>query len=157
MIKITGALIEKVAEEARLSKRKRMNYNFHKSSDESLQRLLNVAYTGTYIRPHKHESPDKTEAFIILKGRVLIAEFDEQGKLTDSFILDAKKGAMGVEIPARVYHAFICLEDASCLYELKEGPYIPNTDKNFAPWAPEEGTKEAERFNKKILQELKIA
>ena len=156
MIKISDELIRQVAAKARNSKRKRLNYNFHKSYNEKVQRLLNVAYPGTYIRPHKHENPDKVEVFIILKGKVLIVEFSDKGKARDYCILDAKKGSRGVEIPARVWHSFICLEAGSCLYELKEGPYEPISDKNFALWAPVEGTKEATVFNERIVESLSV-
>ena len=151
MIKITDTLIAGVAVKAKRSKRKRKNYNCHKAYSEKVQRRLNVAYPGTYIRPHKHENPDKVEIFIILKGRVLIVTFNDKGGVKERFLLDAKKGNRGVEIQPKVWHSLICLEEASCLYEVKEGPYEPLTDKNFAPWAPKEGTEAAALFNERIL------
>jgi len=156
MIKITDKFIEEVSQKAKSSPRKRINYNFHKSYGEAVQRLLNAAEPGTYIQPHKHEKPDKAEVFIILKGRVVIVEFDEKGKVVDHVILDPKGGAKAVEVPPRVWHSFIALRPSSVLYEVKEGPYNETVDKRFASWAPEEGTKESQKFNGRIIKGLKI-
>lgn len=156
MLKITSEFIGEVKAELDLSKRGRANYNIHKDYNDPVQRLFNVANKATYVRPHKHENPDKLEIFVILKGRVLLVEFDNDGKVADYIVLDKEKGNFAVEIPPRAWHTFICLEDGSCLYEVKQGPYVPNTDKNFAPWAPEEFSGEACIYNKKILSQVSI-
>ncbi|MCX5686727.1 MAG: WbuC family cupin fold metalloprotein [Candidatus Omnitrophica bacterium] len=156
MIKITDALIENVLKKAASSPRKRANYNFHKTCDAPIQRMLNAAHPGTCVRPHKHENPDKVEVFVILKGRALIVEFDAKGRPTDHMILDPSRGGYAVEIPPRVWHTFIALKPGTVLYEVKEGPYNKEVDKNFASWAPEEGTEEAQAFNKRLIEHLKI-
>lgn len=156
MIKITEDFIKGISDKAKASSRGRTNYNFHKSYDEIVQRMLNAAEPGTYIQPHKHENPDKTEVFIILKGSVAVIEYDENGKVTDHIILDTERGARAVELPPRKWHSFIALKPGSVLYEVKEGPYDKDADKRFAPWAPPEGSEEAKEFNKKILLRLKI-
>ncbi len=155
MIKITSDLISMVSEKARSSAKKRANYNFHQSADDPLQRFINAIEPGTYIRPHKHETPDKREAFIVLRGKVLVLEFDDSGKIKDYIILGAGTANSGVEISARVWHTIIALEEGTAVYEVKDGPFIQPLDKNFAVWAPEEGSKEAREFNEKILKELK--
>ena len=156
MIKITEKLINEVSEKAKISARKRTNHNFHKSYDDPVQRFLNAVEPGSYLQPHKHENPDKTEIFIILKGRVLILEFDEFGKITEHFILDPKVGNVAVEMLPRTWHSFIALQEGSVLYEVKQGPFIQETGKISALWAPEEGTSEANEFNKRILRELNL-
>jgi len=157
MIKLTNELINEVSKKAKEAARRRINYNFHKSYDDTLQRMLNAAEPGTYIRPHKHENPDKTEIFIILRGSVAMVEFDDAGQPTDHVILDPQKGAKAVEVAPGKWHSFITLKTGSVLYEVKDGPYIQMTDKNFAPWAPPEGTKEASEFNERILRKLNIS
>ena len=156
MIKINNKLIKQVARKAKTAPRKRINYNFHQDYNEGIQRILNAADTQTYVRPHKHEAPDKTEIFIILKGRVLCVEFDDAGKITDHLFLDAVKGNFGVEIKPGTWHSFISLKNGSCVYEIKEGPYDPKVDKQFAPWSPaEDDIKEGRRFNREIVTQLK--
>ncbi len=151
MIKIDQSLIADLAEKARNSDRKRINFNFHKVPGDPLQRLLNVMQPGTYLQPHKHENPDKREVFIALTGKFLALEFDEQGNIADSMILDPLKGIYAAEVSARTYHTIICLEPDSAIYELKDGPYDPKDDKHFAPWAPREGAEGCNEFMKKIL------
>ena len=156
MMKITDEIINETSDRAKTSERKRCNYNFHKSYSDPIQRFLNAVEPNSYLRPHKHEQPDKIEIFLSLKGRVLILEFDDNGGITDHFILDPREGKMGVEIPPRTWHSFIALQEGSVLYEIKEGPFVPGAGMIFAEWAPEEGTKAARQFNEKILNELKL-
>ena len=65
MIKITQNLLDQIILQAKQSPRKRINYNLHTSDDAMLQRLLNALEPGTYIRPHKHETPPKHEVFTV--------------------------------------------------------------------------------------------
>jgi cupin fold WbuC family metalloprotein len=90
MIKITDKLLEEVSDRAKVFKRKRSNYKFHKSTKDPMQRFLNAVEPGTYVRPHKHDNPPKTEVFIVLKGKVLVLEFGSDGKVTDHVILDSR-------------------------------------------------------------------
>jgi cupin fold WbuC family metalloprotein len=156
MIKIDQNIIAELAEKAGNIPRKRINFNFHKAPSDPLQRLLNVMQPGTYLQPHKHENPDKREVFIVLTGRFLAVEFDEKGSIADSMILDPLKGNFAAEVPARTYHSIICLEPNSAIYELKDGPYDPLDDKNFAVWAPKEGTEGCREFLNKILHDCGI-
>ena len=156
MIKITDDLIAGISNKAKALERKRCNYNLHKSLEDPIQRFINALEPGTYIRPHKHENPDKTEMLILLKGKVLIIEFDDDGKVTDHFVLDAESGNKAAEIPAHRWHTFIALQEGSAVYEIKEGPFVPGTDKIFAEWSPEEGTGEARDFTDRILNTVKI-
>ena len=143
---INNVLIEKVVAQAKVSARKRMNHNFHETLDANVQRMLNVLEPGTYIQPHKHENPDKMEAFIILKGRVLVVEFDDPGNIVSSCVLSAKEGVFGAEIAPRTWHCIAALEPGSVIYELKDGPYSMLTDKDFASWAPKEGDVTCNQF-----------
>lgn len=94
---------------------------------------------GTYIQPHKHENPDKTEYFFALRGRIAVFEFDASGEIKDCIILDPNKGNFGIEIAPGTYHSLISLESGSVAFEVKKGPYELATAKDFAIWAPAEG------------------
>ncbi|MDJ1504083.1 WbuC family cupin fold metalloprotein [Xanthocytophaga agilis] len=150
-IPINQALLDQVTEKARTVPRLRMNHNFHQTPTDLLNRMLNAMEPGTYVRPHKHENPDKREAFLILRGRILVVAFDEKGEIKDHVELNPVLGNFGLEIPPRTYHTLIALETGSVLYELKDGPYNPTDDKQFAPWAPEEGTTEATTYMENLL------
>ena len=151
MIKIDKHLLDEISNKAKKSPRKRMNYNFHKEDSDTLQRMLNAIEPGSYIRPHKHENPDKREAFFALRGIIAIIEYDNEGNITEYKILDSKKESYGVEVAPRTWHSMISLQSSSVTYEVKDGPYNPSDDKIFASWAPEEGSKNEKVFIDKIL------
>lgn len=162
MIKINDEFISITSDKAKKSPRKRQNFNFHKEDAATLQRMLNALELDTYIQPHKHESPDKVEAFFVLRGRILVVEFDDDGNVCEHIILDSKKGNFGAEIAPRTWHTIICLEAGSVAYEVKDGPYNAAIDKNFASWAPAESNDasiqaQCAAYNQKILAYLGIS
>lgn len=154
MIRIDINLINTTSEKAKVSPRLRTNHNFHQAVDDPLNRMLNAMEPGTYVQPHKHENPDKREAFLILRGKILVISFDEWGNVVDYVTLNPETGNFGLEIPPRTYHTLICLEPGSVLYELKDGPYNAHNDKVFATWAPTEGSAEADGYNKQLLKKI---
>lgn len=156
MIKIDNNFIEETSQKAKQSARRRMNFNFHASADDTMHRMLNAMEPDTYIQPHKHENPDKSEAFFCLRGRLLVVEFSDEGKITDYIILDPQNGNFGCEIAPRVWHSIISLQSGSVAYEVKDGPYNPADDKHFAKWAPAEGDPDTKSFNIDLLKELGI-
>jgi cupin fold WbuC family metalloprotein len=156
MIKINNDLLAPIIKEGIASSRKRKNYNFHATAGDPMHRMIHASNRKTYVQPHKHENPDKTEVFIILKGKVLLVEFTDDGEISDHFIMDAGQENYGVEIPPRTWHMLITLEDNSVFYEVKNGPWNPLDDKFFAPWSPTEGTQDAANYLNKVLKKLNV-
>ena len=153
MIKIVSPeLLNKVIEKAKNSTRKRLNHNFHDDLADLINRMLNAFEPGTYIQPHKHENPDKREVFIVLRGSLVVVFFNNSGAPTDFVLLDPKKGNYAVEIPERTWHSLFALESGSVVYEVKDGPYLPMNDKNFASWAPKEGEPECAEYLKMLTE-----
>ena len=118
---IDESLINDLAEEAKKSPRLRMNYNFHQSLDEKCHRLLNALEPGTQIPVHHH--PDKGETFIILRGKVKVSTYNDNGGVVESYILSHESGQYGVDIPKNVWHGLECLEPA-VMMECKAGPFV---------------------------------
>ncbi len=154
MKKITTELLDQVSKEAIESPRQRMNYNLHEDLGDKLQRLINAMEPYTYIRPHRHADPDKEELFIVLRGTLLVIQFDDEGNITDSLVLSAQEGNYGVEIPPRTYHTVLSLESGSVAFEVKIGPFIPKGSDNSAPWSPEEGTPEADIYVRELAKRV---
>lgn len=154
VIKINKALLDQVTNEAQTSARRRNIHNFHTDYSDPINRMLNAMEPDTYARPHKHEDPDKREAFFILRGRVMVVIYNEDGSIADHIILDNSTGNYGIEIPPKVWHNVISLESGTVVYEVKDGPYSPNNDKNFAPWSPAEGSDECQAYIDSILKKL---
>lgn len=156
MLEINDNLLDYVSKKAKESTRKRANYNFHKSYDECVQRFLNAVEPNSYVRPHKHTDSNKIEIFLILRGKVLIVEYNDEGGTINNTVLNFESGKKGVELPPNTWHSLIALEENSVLYEIKVGPYIEETDKVFAAWAPEEGTIAANEFINKVIRTCKL-
>lgn len=156
MIIIDSKLLDVVSAQAKVSPRRRQNFNFHKDYSDTLQRLLNAMEPLSYIQPHRHADPDKREVFFSLRGRIAVIEFDDLGNITGHMVLDPSDGNFGAEIPERTFHTIIALDPDTVAYELKDGPYSPIDDKNFASWAPKEGSAGATDYLKGILKKLGI-
>ena len=114
--------------------------------------MLNAIEPGSYIRPHRHLDPDKMEMFIVLKGKGAVITFDDNGQMLECFTLDAGGEKLGVEIPPGVWHTVISVEEGTVFLEVKDGPYLPSTDKDFAAWAPLPDTPDADRYMAGLLE-----
>lgn len=152
MIVIDDVCLAGLSNEARNSTRLRKNYNYHELLSDPINRMLNAIEPGSYVQPHKHENPDKREAFIILKGQVVVFFFDDEGEMINHVLLSRDSGRFGVEIKPGQWHSLASLESGSVVYEVKDGPYIPISDKNMAPWAPKEGDKDAPDYLAGLLR-----
>lgn len=151
MITITQKDLLSLSEIAQNNERKRKNRNYHPELNDTLQRLLNAMEPGTYVQPHKHESPDKREVFMILSGEALVVEFDNEGNIVDFIVMNYEKGTYVVEIPACTWHTIISLKTGTVVFEVKDGPYDPIDDKNFAKWAPREGDANCEKYIQTLI------
>ena len=118
---IDDCLLNGLAEEAKKSPRLRKNYNFHQSLDDKCHRFLNALEPGTFIPVHHH--PDKAETFVVLKGRVKVSTYNDDGEVLESYILSHEEGRYGVDIPENIWHGLECLEPA-VLLECKAGPFV---------------------------------
>jgi len=132
---ITEEQIEALLERARLSPRKRMILPFHKSDDALLHRMLNAIQPQSYIPPHRHFTSQKSESIILLCGAICYFTFDEMGNILQKYHLKAGTTQFGVDTEPNVFHTFIALEEDTVIYEVKNGPYVRETDKDFPEWS----------------------
>lgn len=155
MLKIaTPELLDELSQKAMNSPRKRLNHNFHDDLADPINRMLNALEPGTYIQPHRHKNPDKREVFIVLRGTLVVVFFDDSGTPTDFVLLNRDKGNYAVEIPVGAWHTLISLESGSVVYEVKDGPYLPLSDKNFASWAPKEGDPGCDEYLVRLTEQF---
>jgi cupin fold WbuC family metalloprotein len=150
---VTKELLDELSQKAADSSRKRINHNFHDDLADPINRMLNALEPGTYLQPHKHENPDKREVFIVLRGSLVVVFFDNSGIAIEFILLDPTNGNHAVEIPVGAWHTLIALETGSVVYEVKDGPYLPMNDKNFASWAPKEGEAGCEEYLKTLTDQ----
>jgi cupin fold WbuC family metalloprotein len=146
---IDEELFNRVAERAGSAARRRMNHNFHGGAEDNPHRFLNVLLRGTYIRPHRHLAPPKSEAFLVLEGVAEVIVFTEDGAVSARYRLGGGK-VWGVDLAPGVWHTVVALSDRVVCYEVKPGPWEAGTDKEFAAWAPPESDPAAQEFLAKI-------
>ncbi len=151
---ITSELFERVLGEARRSPRRRMNFNFHPSLRDNPHRFLNVMLRGAYIAPHRHLDPPKSETFLVLEGQLAFFLFDDVGRVTERHLLGQGSPALGIDIPAGLWHTLAVLTPHAVCFEVKPGPYSAASDKEFAIWAPREGDSGCVAYLESLLAGL---
>ncbi len=146
MLNIDDTLLLSLQQQAKESPRRRAHRNIHGDLDEPVQRLLIAIEPDSYVRPHRHLEVAKWELFLVLKGRIAVLIFDNDGRIEQRVVLSPQGGQVGLEIPPGVWHGVVALESGSVFLEVKPGPYTPLIDRDFAAWAPHEGSAACVQF-----------
>ena len=61
---------------------------------------------------------------MILRGRVRVSTYDDEGNVVESCVLCQEEGRYGVDIPKGVWHTIEAMEPDSVIFECKEGPFV---------------------------------
>ena len=126
---IDKQLLDEVSGQAKESPRLRMNHNFHQSLEDKCHRFLNAVEPGTKVVIHRH--PTKDKSFVLLRCKVRVNTYNDDGTVIESVILCPKEGLYGVDIPKNVWHNVECLESRSVFFECKEGPFVPHEEEGI--------------------------
>ena len=145
-LKLTTELFEQLILQAHESPRKRSHFNLHKELDEPVQRLCIALIKGTYVHPHHHPKSNKWELILALKGAVGLVIFNEEGVILEKNTLSQGESLIGVELGPNIWHTVFPITDNAIILEVKEGPFTPTQDSDFAPWAPVEGEEKTSQF-----------
>ena len=121
---IDESLLNEVSTQAKESLRLRMNYNFHQSLEDKCHRMLNAVEPGTVVPIHRH--PTKDESFVVLRGKVKVSTYNDDGSVIESVVLCQEDGLYGVDIPKNVWHNLESMAPDSVIFECKEGPFVPH-------------------------------
>jgi len=150
---LNRGLLDDLIDRARRSPRLRVNHNFHASMDDNPHRFLNVMAKGTYVAPHRHLDPPKAESFVVLEGQVAFFIFDDSGNVARIELIGGDP--MGIDLVSGVWHTLTPVSEHAVCYEVKPGPYLASTDKDFAPWAPREGDPGVTAYLESLLSKIK--
>lgn len=146
---ITESELAELMAKAEASPRRRSNRNLHEIPEDAIQRLFVAAKRDSYFRAHRH--PDKWEFSIVVRGEFEVFTFDENGVITQRFRAGPDAGVKGFELLPNIFHTYVPLTDDGIFFEVKAGPYDPQTAAQFAPWAPAEGDASATVFVEGLL------
>ena len=119
------ALIGETSAKAKESPRLRMNYNFHPELSDKVQRFINCMEVGTKVEIHHHTVD---ELLIVIRGAIKAILVDDDKHVIDERIIRPAEGVYGVQLPKNVWHTVECLEPDTCVFEVKEGPFVSHAD-----------------------------
>ena len=104
----------------------------HKNPKETCHTMLICERKGMNIPPHFHE--DKSDFVFVLDGELNCLEFENDGKLLKTNVIEQGNG---YKSPEGMIHA-IAIKSEYCIYiETSKGPFVPETDAQFPNWAKE--------------------
>ena len=91
-----------------------------------------------YSRPHKHLQNGEVQH--VIEGRVAVALFDENGRITAANVLGRSDiYRMGLDI----YHAVIPISPELIFHESRPGPFLGDAETVYPDWAPDGSDAEA--------------
>lgn len=143
-------VLDAISAAARNAPRLRKNLNLHASDASACHRLFNGIEPGSYIQPHRHLDPEKDETLVMVKGSLGVVTFDPAGVVTGSVLLRTAGDGVAVDMPHGLYHTVVSLESGTIFFESKAGPYLPLSDEEKAPFAPEEGSVQAAAYLERL-------
>lgn len=150
---ITTETLDGISLQARQSPRLRKNFNFHRCDDDICHRLLNAMEPASYIQPHRHLDPNKDETLIVIRGKMGLVLFGNDGTVDGKALLKPSDPIQLVNIPHGKYHTLVSFEEGSVFFEAKAGPFLPLLPEEKALWAPAE-TEEASAHYLAFLKKL---
>ena len=129
-------LFDIVEKEAKISLRRRMNYDLRTQAmnedstwRDTSQRMLNVMMKDTVIPIHRHS--ETSETVIILRGSGDEVTYDDEGQELERVTLRYGSECAAVQVPRNVYHTFIPHEDGTVIFEAKDRAYDPEKTEEF--------------------------
>lgn len=149
-VKITKKTIDMLIIESGKNNKCNARICLHNSPENNFHEMIVLEYSDKYYRPHKHLY--KGESCHILRGKMAILYFGEEGELLNNAILGGKKNII-CRVGVNCYHAILPLTKHVIYCESKPGPYLGEKDSIYPKWAPDFSDKKAiEEYKKNILK-----
>lgn len=146
---IDAAMLDALTARAQASPRLRQHLNLHQSYADPCQRLLNAIEPGSYLRPKRDVTVPRIKLLVALRGRFAMVRFDGDGRVASVIPFaagDAERGVRAVEVAPDCWSTTVSRASGSILLEVRPGPFDPAHLGDFAPWAPEVGTRAAASY-----------
>lgn len=119
---VSKEILDELCEQAKSNLRLRQAMDLRNSPEDGSQRMLNALEPGTVMPIHRHHC--STETVIILRGKIHWIFYDDDGKETESVILNADGEVRMLNVERDRWHSLECL-DSAILFECKNGEYHP--------------------------------
>lgn len=144
MIEVDDSTIDMLIEAAGSEPKRRARLNLHNSDDDLIHEMIIAFRKDSLNIPHRHVG--KSESMHVMRGRVVVVFFDDEGTPTRRVTLGRNplQTKWGPSTPsvfrmaAPLWHTVIPLDDVVVVHETTNGPFIAGNNMEIPPWAPQE-------------------
>ena len=126
---INKELLDDLTALAKASPRLRMHHDLRNTPEDKSQRILNAMEPGTVLPIHRHRN--SSETIVMLRGRGIWHYYDDNGKETDTILVEAGGDICGVSVPKGQWHNSEILESNTVILECKDGAWAPLSDEDI--------------------------
>ena len=120
---IDKELLDNLTAQAKASPRLRQHYDLRNTPEDKSQRILNAMEPGTVLPIHRHRG--SSETVVMLRGKGKWNYYDDNGNLTESFVVSADGDLRGISVPKDQWHNSESLESGTVILECKDGAWEP--------------------------------
>ena len=152
--RVHNTLIEEMSRESEARGGKNLRLCLHSDPKSPFHTMLILERKGKHYPPHKHL--EKGECFHILKGRLAVFSFDEEGGILDACLLEPD-GYFLYRVELNMYHAVMPLSEVVVYHESKPGPFLGDSDAVPPKWAPAADDPDAiRRYEMRLMEALNM-
>lgn len=143
ILTIDSKILDDLKQKAAHSEMRRIRLCLHDSPDALVHEMINVFYKDSYIRPHRHPA-GKPETYHMLEGEMLTLIFNDTGEVLRKIHLSekGKEHPFLIRTTAGIWHMPIPLSSQVVFKETFTGPFVKETDVEYASWSPAENDAE---------------
>lgn len=120
---IDNSILDSLSAQAEENLRLRQGLDMRTTSDDNSQRLLNAMEPGTVMPIHRHCTTSET--MIMVRGKLVERFYDNEGNLTEEYIMEPMGEYPMIQVPAAQWHSLEVLESGTVIFEAKDGKYMP--------------------------------
>ena len=120
---INKELLDTLTAQVKANPRLRQHFDLRNTPEDKSQRILNAMEPGTVLPIHRHR--ESSETIVMLRGKGRWNYYDDEGNLTESFLVSADGDLRGISVPQGQWHNSEILESGTVILECKDGPWYP--------------------------------
>ncbi len=83
---IDQKLLDDLSAQAKANPRLRQSYDLRTTPDDNSQRMLNALEPGTIMPIHRHRNTSET--MVMVRGKLIERFYDDDGSITDEFVME---------------------------------------------------------------------
>ena len=114
---IAQKFLDDLSAHAKANPRLRQSYDLRTTPDDKSQRMLNALEPGTIMPIHRHRNTSET--MVMVRGKLIERFYDDDGNITDEFLMDPCGQYLMVQIEVGRWHSLEVIEEGTVMFEAK--------------------------------------